>query len=195
MRGDLQFLGRTNSNRNVNKGYDLAKQPEQTPPAVPRNVPEGQVPLLAVEGTAYECGCRYVQAVHREFPGYRRYLDRLHCWVGLPSPVIATHANHPEGDKTAPFEAYPDSTEHELSRHRMHRLYSLLDAERGRLMAQKAWMALADHAHYPGGICRHIVCSDGNRYTSAAVVAEPAKGMLHIVRGTPCANWPVTYSL
>ena len=346
---------------------------EQTPPGVPRNVPEGQVPLLTFEGTARECGRCYVEAVREQYPGYRAHLDRLGNWVRLTAPVkrlfeqrapyvleilhgmidadkanptiasappadegnctsfgiagdwtldgnpisgqnkdaehrakdfivlrmrivdgptilvvaypgellgfgmwstgmtlfrnslfskgpgtsgltleqfgllalaclsseeaaelaakhgvaaegnflisdkqgvslnvefnvggvsvlparngIATHANHPEADKTAPFEAYPDSAELKLSRHRMHHLWSLLDAERGRLTAQKTLMALADHACYPGGICRHIDCPDANRYTTAAAVAEPAKGMLHVVRGTPCANWPVTYSL
>lgn len=31
--------------------------------------------------------------------------------------------------------------------------------------------------------------------TAAAVVAEPVRGKLHVVRGNPCANWPVTFTI
>ena len=54
-------------------------------------------------------------------------------------------------------------------------------------------MCLADHSRYPRGICRHIVGERTDMGTSAAVVAEPAKGRLHVVRGNPCCNWPVSY--
>ena len=48
----------------------------ETPPAAyPRAVPEGTVPLIAVEGTAHECGRQYGQIVLEKYPGYRRYLD------------------------------------------------------------------------------------------------------------------------
>ena len=33
------------------------------------------------------------------------------------------------------------------------------------------------------------------RRMTAAVVAEPTTGRLHVVRGNPCCNRPVTYSL
>ena len=107
---------------------------------------------------------------------------------------IATHANHPVGKETSPFEHYPDKTEKENSRHRMARLWELLDAERSRLTAQKAMMCLADHSKYPGGICRHIT-KDPDQLTTAAVVAEPTKGRLHVVRGNPCTNWSTTYTI
>ncbi len=106
---------------------------------------------------------------------------------------IVTHANHPVGKETSPFEHYPDKTEKENSRHRMARLWELLDAERSRLTAQKAMMCLADHSKYPGGICRHIT-KYTNQLTTATVVAEPTKGRLHVVKGNPCTNWPTTYT-
>jgi hypothetical protein len=108
---------------------------------------------------------------------------------------IATHANHPEGKETTLFEQYPDEIEKENSRYRMHGLWQLLNAERGRLTPQKALMMLADHTHYPRGICRHITGDISNGGTTAAVVAEPTRGKLHVVRGNPCCNWPVTYTL
>lgn len=111
-----------------------------------------------------------------------------------PKQGINTHANHPVGKDIAPFEDYPDKKERENSRHRMDDLWRLLDAERGRITAQKAFMCLADHSRYPRGLCRHKIGERTDMLTTAAVVAEPAKGRLHVVRGTPCANWPATYT-
>ena len=109
---------------------------------------------------------------------------------------IATHANHPEGDNTAPFEDYADDIEKENSRYRMHALWRLLDAERGRLTPQKCLASLGDHSRYPrGGICRHMIGGMTDPCTTAAVVAEPTRGKLHVVRGPVCMNWPVTYAL
>jgi hypothetical protein len=113
---------------------------------------------------------------------------------------IATHGNHPEGAETSRLDCSWESrgygpSERECSAWRMHALWQLLDAERGRLTAQKAMMLLSDHTRYPQGICRHWVEGRPDHETTAAVVAEPAKGRLHVVRGQPCANWPVTYSI
>jgi len=108
---------------------------------------------------------------------------------------IATHANHPESDKTAPFEDYPDEVEKENCRYRMHALWRFLDAERGRLTPQKCLALLADHTRFPRGICRHMIGGRTDHCTTAAVVAEPTRGKLHVVRGPVCMNWPVTYAL
>lgn len=349
--------------------------PNDNVTVVPRAIPEGTVPLIAVEGTAYECGCQYAKLVMEKCPGYRRYLDPAYGWRTLPAGVkklfktraphildiyqgltdiagppqtkqkpastleksgctsfgvsggvtldgqpisgqtkdtgvqsalqyivlrmrinnaptiltlcypgevvgygvwstgmsifrnslfsraesekgltmeqwglltlagasvhegvelaqrfglagsgnclisdpqgeslsvefnaggvsvipakngIATHANHPEGEQTALFENYPDEVAKENSIYRMHGLWKLLDAERARLTPQKAVMLLADHTHYPRGICRHIIGRTSDVCTTAAVVAEPTRGKLHVVRGNPCSNWPVTYTI
>ena len=108
---------------------------------------------------------------------------------------IATHANHPEGEETKPFEQYPDKVERDNSAFRMNGLWELLNSERGRLTPQRAHMFLADHSRYPRGICRHIIGDDRQRCTTATVVAEPTKGRLHVTRGPACSNWPVTYAL
>jgi hypothetical protein len=344
--------------------------------AIPRAVPEGAVPLIAVEGTAYECGYRYGQLVRERYPGYRRYLDAVAGWQSLPTetrqlferrapyvldlhrglndstgsprhganrgatasadgkctsfgvapcvtldgqPIsgqnkdtvvgsallyivlrmriqggpsilvlaypgevlgyglwstgmslfrnnlycrggggrgltleqwgllalagtsvdeatelalkhgisttanclisdaagrsvnveshagevclvpgregITTHANHPVGDKTAPYEDYGNSLEKEASRHRMERLWELLNTERGRLTPTKAMTSLADHSQYPYGLCRHVIEGMPGYCTTAAVVAEPTRGRLHVTRGNPCSNWPVSYSI
>ncbi len=108
---------------------------------------------------------------------------------------INVHANHPVGPDTSTFERYPDIIEKENSRLRMKRLYELLKKEQGRITAQKALAILADHKYYPRGICRHIIGQNTKEFTTAVVIAEPAKGKLHLVKGNPCCNWPVTYTL
>lgn len=111
---------------------------------------------------------------------------------------IATHGNHAEGDSTLAFANYAGKegpSEEENSQYRMHGFRHLLHLERGRLTPQRAFVALADHTYYPQGTCRHWVEGQPGMETTAAVVVEPTKGLLHAVRGQPCANWPVTYSL
>jgi len=54
---------------------------------IPRAVPEGTVPLLSVEGTAYECGRHYAELVMEKYPGYRRYLDAAYNWENLAPDV------------------------------------------------------------------------------------------------------------
>ena len=104
---------------------------------------------------------------------------------------IATHANHPEGKDTASARRIPSEEIIKDSQNRMHHLWDLLNTHRNRLSAQRAMMLLSDHTYYPRGICRH---SGERKYTTASVVAEPTRGLLHVVRGHPCVNWPKTYS-
>ena len=110
-----------------------------------------------------------------------------------PRRGINVHANHPVGQHTARYENYPDPDKRGNSRYRMSCLWKYLDAERGRLTAQRCLMGLADHSRYPRGICQHP-SRHTDTITVTAIAAEPAKGKLHVVRGSPCANWPVTYS-
>jgi hypothetical protein len=114
---------------------------------------------------------------------------------------IATHANHPEGAKTAPRELKDYATEgltagdREDSRYRMHGLWTQFNAERGRVSAQKAMQILADHSCYPVGVCSHMHAGDPERGTTAAIVAEPRRELLHATRGNPCCNWPSTFEM
>lgn len=104
---------------------------------------------------------------------------------------ISTHANHPVTPQTVPWEEQSNAREREDSRARMETLHALLRQDAGHLTPQQALHHLSDHRHYPLGLCRHGACDALN--TTAAVVAEPTRGLLHVVRGNPCANWPVTY--
>ena len=106
---------------------------------------------------------------------------------------ISTHTNHPVGPATSRFEVSGDTMGGgAASRVRQQRLQQLLEAERGRLTAQQAMQCFADHQNYPTGLCRH---PPDVIQTTAAVVVEPTLGRLHVVRGNPCSNWPVTYSV
>lgn len=108
---------------------------------------------------------------------------------------IAVHANTPLGARTAPLEQHELPVKLVDSCYRMDRLGELLEAERGRLTAQRAMMCLADHSHYPWGLCRHPAEAEPGFRTTAAVVVEPTLGLLHVTRGNPCSNWPATYAL
>ncbi len=109
------------------------------------------------------------------------------------------HTNHVIDPALRPYEN-ADWEGLPCSQHRYRRMSELLAGERGRLTAVKCMQFLADHYGYPGlSICRHPDPDGGaysrNKYTGAAVVAEPRKGLLHVVRGQPCMNWPTTYAL
>jgi len=108
---------------------------------------------------------------------------------------LSVHANHPLGKKTAPFLSIPHPAIRENSFYRQRRLRELLQAQRPRLTAQSALMALSDHSQYPAGICRHLFEDRPGWCTTAAVIAEPKKGLLHVTRGQPCSNWPITHTL
>ncbi len=107
---------------------------------------------------------------------------------------IATHANHPEGAHTAPFEHYPIEVLKKDSRHRATRLRELLEADRGRVTPAGAIAMLADHGRHPLGLCRHLVDGLPERCTTSGVVADPGAGTLHVTRGNPCENAAAVYS-
>src|SRR6185503_2766111 len=54
------------------------------PRRLPRRVEEGTVPLIAVEGSAYDCGREYGEIVRSRYPGYERYLRSVDAWLKLP---------------------------------------------------------------------------------------------------------------
>jgi hypothetical protein len=111
-----------------------------------------------------------------------------------PHDGLYAHANHTVSEKLRPLEMEADRTTHRAggSEHRQARLYELMESERGRLGPQKMLQHLSDHANFPRSICSHR----GREYhTTAAVVAEPVRGLLHVTRGAPCQNWPEVYRL
>lgn len=108
---------------------------------------------------------------------------------------ISIHANHPVGELTRPFEQYDPPVEHEQSRFRTTRLRALLEAKRGQLTPANALAVLADHEGHPRGLCRHMIGDRTDTGTTAAIVAEPAAGRLHVVKGHPCSNQAITHHL
>lgn len=112
-----------------------------------------------------------------------------------PKDGILTHANHPVGMKTAVYEHYPDPRERENSRYRELKLEESLADAGGKLTPKLAENALADHSAYPRGVCRHVIGDKTDWGTTAAIVAEPAKGVLNVTKGNPCENTFKRYSL
>lgn len=106
---------------------------------------------------------------------------------------ILVHANHIVTPALSQYEDYAEP-ERGASRQRQARLMELLAAERGRLTAPLAMRCLMDHANYPRSICRHASSPEDIR-TTAAIVAEPTLGLLHVIRGQACRGWAMTYSL
>ncbi len=106
---------------------------------------------------------------------------------------ICTHANHPFGPDTSKFEQYPYPSFKPDSEVRTFGLWEWFYAERGRITPQRTFQILANHSTYPRGVCKHY--GEDGGVTTAAVVCEPTLGKLHVCRGQPCCNWPVTYTV
>jgi hypothetical protein len=108
-----------------------------------------------------------------------------------PQRGIYTHANRVVS--SAHLRRHePQSEVQQNSLQREARLRARLEADRGRLTPQLAFMALCDHAHYPRSVCRH---ESAKIRTTSAVVVEPTRRLMHCTRGSPCGHWPRTYSL
>ena len=58
---------------------------------IPRQVPPGTVPLLAVEGTAYDCGREYGEIVRKQYPFHTNYRERRAWWTELAPAVRALY--------------------------------------------------------------------------------------------------------
>src|SRR5262249_45676848 len=84
---------------------------------------------------------------------------------------------------------------------RQRRIRELLTALPDAVTAEHLKSVLADHEGHPTSICRHphdgadhpSVSARGR--TTASLIAEPAKGLLHVSRGNPCQNGYATYRL
>jgi len=170
---------------------------------------EGELPFSVWGLLATHCRCvEDVVELTRRHPIYRSghctVADAQGGIVGLelgrggpgvlrPKGGIYTHANAVVGLKRMQRHEKPEERFNRAnSLHRESRLRERLAADRGRLTAQLALMAMTDHAGLPGSLCRHQA---PHTFTTSAVVAEPTRGLLHVTRGNPCQNWPRTYSL
>jgi isopenicillin-N N-acyltransferase-like protein len=109
-----------------------------------------------------------------------------------PKRGIYVHANAIVSGRRLGRHETASAAQRENSRRREARLRERLDADRGRLTAPLAFLALGDHQHYPASICRH---EHPDLSTTAAVVVEPTRRRLTCSRGSPCRNWPRSHSL
>ena len=147
-------------------------------------------------GLAVEYGVRGVSAhcVIQDCAGGVVGLEIAEGGNGLLSDDggVLVHANHVEsGDEVGRFEKIdPDYLEN--SKYRKRKLFASLSAVKPELEARMIMKLLADHENYPEGICNH---AREDYQTTAAVVAEPAKGLLHVLSGPPCRGELTTHSI
>lgn len=105
---------------------------------------------------------------------------------------IYVHTNHIlSGAGLAPAEKI-DRDYLADSKFRRQRLQESLTTNAPNLTPRLVFHALANHETYPHGLCNHATA---DYQTTAAVVAEPARGRLHVTCGPPCENAPITFSL
>ncbi|MBI4026179.1 MAG: hypothetical protein HY360_14425 [Verrucomicrobia bacterium] len=112
--------------------------------------------------------------------------------VLTPSAGLLAHTNH-FVDPVLTDDSFPGEAEHSV--HRLAIMKTRFEAERGRLNWMGALHCMSDHEKHPMSLCRHETPARRGFMTTASVVAEPAKGRLHVVRGPPCSNPPVTHTM
>jgi len=84
---------------------------------------------------------------------------------------------------------------------RLERARQLVGEMFGHITVDDMKHVLADHAGFPTSICRHphdgpdhpSVSARG--YTAASLIAEPARGLIHVCRGNPCTGTFATCEL
>jgi isopenicillin-N N-acyltransferase-like protein len=109
---------------------------------------------------------------------------------------IYAHANNVLTDPALQADEVEPGMNLACSRHRAARMRELLTAAAPVVTPQLAYAATTDHVNAPHSICSHPRSGpDPQNYTTAAIVAEPTRGLLHVSRGVPCQNFPVTYRL
>lgn len=115
-----------------------------------------------------------------------------------PEDQVLVHSNHILTPSLQHLEDRPEDVM-QCSIHRYRRLRELIMQEighRGHVSAVKTLQFFADHENYPNGLCRHDVPGAVSpNITGCTAIGEPDKGLLHVVRGNPCMNWAVTYTL
>ena len=111
----------------------------------------------------------------------------------LPVEGILVHTNH---FLDPPRQGQEDESRIKefLSRERRTRLIELLERYQGKIDPEKIFHCYRDHEGYPRGICSHETA--GSDYgTTAVMVMEPRRGLLHLTTGRTCLVTPRTYGL
>jgi isopenicillin-N N-acyltransferase-like protein len=102
---------------------------------------------------------------------------------------ILAHANHYATPTMRRFEADPADIAGSLIRH--HRAWRLLRENRGRLSPELFQELLADHANYPGSICKHGLTT----VTVFSLIIRLEDRRAWIGRGRPCQTQYVEHVL
>ena len=104
------------------------------------------------------------------------------------------HANHFLHSAMVPFEKRPKD-KLENSKFRENRFRQLVTEHRGKLTFERLKEFLADHQLYPRAVCTHAEGNPWNVATIASIIAEPARGRMHVSLGHACEKRYVTYSI
>lgn len=99
------------------------------------------------------------------------------------------HTNHFLGEPFASRADLPPLLVDSVPRY--ERLRSLVKANVGKIDVPMLREFLSDHEHYPTSICRH----EESMYTSASMIAEPERGLMHVCAGNPCTGEFVTHEV
>jgi len=150
-----------------------------------RTVPEG-IDLLAQQRT-----CSAASLMLCDGQGRLASVEARPEGIALHTdvhPDCLLHTNHYLTPEFAGYESgsLPDSFA------RLARLRALIAESWGTITTETLKDILADHAGYPGSICRH---GTRNWHSIAGYIAEPAKGLLHVRRGYGCQGAWQTYSV
>jgi isopenicillin-N N-acyltransferase-like protein len=109
-----------------------------------------------------------------------------------PIDGIYTHANNILSDPSLLAREACDADYRRRSQHRRDRLMQRLREDNGRSTRQSVTAAMRDHDGHPYSVCNH----ESERFcTTAALVAEPAKGILQVTTSSPCCNAPIEHRL
>ena len=108
-----------------------------------------------------------------------------------PTGGLYVHANAVRTRALASVDtATPAERENSLLRE--ERLRARVEPDLKRMSVPLLFAAMSDHVGYPASVCAH---TGPDRLTTAAIVAEPKRRLLHACRGNPCSNLPITYAL
>jgi isopenicillin-N N-acyltransferase-like protein len=109
-----------------------------------------------------------------------------------PMAGLYTHANNINSGGALLAREACDEDFRKHSQHRRDRLMHRLRESGRRSTIETVHQALCDHDGHPFGVCNH----ESERFcTTAALVAEPARGSLLISTGPPCRNAPKEFRL
>ena len=164
------------------------------------------IPHYPVERMMYECGSlEEVFALLRKMP-LEYNVNFLMCdGQGNIADVESTtegpqilqdqgagylvHTNHYLSKRFATPENFKRSLPDSFPR--LKRIHSLVQSRYGSITVADIQQFLSDHSGYPTSICRH----DKSMSTVASMIAEPARGAMHVALGNPCQHRYVTYTM